>query len=266
LRLAKKAASHRVSRGLTTRTDVLEFARYEDIAAEQIDILKQEQKQLSMTLATQLGEKTDIIITENHIPNPDDKNLQTALLSTEKQPDLAKLRSEIMILTMEKEKLSLRNLPRIDIYNTYTAYTFRDRAYTNITDRFDVATGIRLYMPLFDSLQSEKESAAMDHRITAKSQLLEQQRTNLQRMIKSTQAQLRYLDQATQRSQKRIAQTGTFVNATLIDYDHGIKNASDVRNAIETYFQDKTESTQRRLKYQLTKVDLLALSTDYHFL
>jgi len=261
LRLATKAAKYRVSRGLTTGTDILEFARYEDIATEQIEILNQEKKQLSLTLATQLGLTTEIIITETRVPDPDDQVLQTATLRAEKQPDLATLQNELAILTMEKKKLSLRNLPSIDLYNTYTAYTSLDRDYANITDRFDVAAGIRMHMPLFDDAQSEKEADALSYKITAKTQLLEQQTKTLQRMMQSTQAQLGYLEQATHRSQKRVNQTALFLKATLADYDQGLKNASDVRNAIETYFHDKTESTQRRLAYQLTKVDLLALST-----
>ena len=249
IRQATKAAKHRVSRGLTTNTDFLEFERQYDLISEQIDTLKQDQKERSMVLATQLGTSADIRLQES-IPDPDERPLQTAKLTAEQHPDMTALQAEIDILLGEKSKLSYQSRPRLDVYSGSEAYT---------SDRLDLAAGIRMQMPLFEGMHIEKDQAALDHQLTAKRLLREHQMKALQTSIDTTQTRLRYLDQLTQRAKQRIIRTEVFLKATLADYDRGVKNASDVRNAIETYRQDKIEETERRLEYQITKVRLKGL-------
>ena len=248
---ATNAAKYRLSRGLTTKTDVLEFERQNDLISEKIKALQQDKKAYSLALATRLGSDTDIHVPDAHLPDPDETSLRKTTPTVENHPDLAASRMEIAILMGEKSRLSYQNLPSIDAYGSYETYTMT---------RFDLAAGLRMRIPVFEEMHSANDQAALDHQITAQKQQLAQQERHLQTEINTTQARLAYLEQAIQRAQKRIVRTDIFLKATVADYDRGVKNASDVRNAIETYLQDKCHETEQRLAYQRSMVVMAGLS------
>lgn len=251
IRQATNAAKYRLSRGLTTPTDVLEFERQDDLISEKIQALKQDKKERSMALATRLGAPPDIRVPESRVPDPDETPLPPARRTAEHHPDLAALRTQIAILMGEKSQLSHQSMPSLDAYSRYGAYTL---------DRFDLAAGLRMQIPVFADMHTENDQAALDHQITAQKRWLAQQERQRQTAMNTTQERLTYLNQAIQRAQKRIVRTEIFLKATLADYDRGVKNASDVRNAIETYRQDKTDETEQRLAYQRSKVALEEIS------
>ena len=251
IRQATNAAKYRLSRGLTTPTDVLEFERQDDLISEKIQALKQDKKERSMALATRLGAPPDIRVPESRVPDPDETPLPPARRTAEHHPDLAALRTQIAILMGEKSQLSHQSRPSLDAYSRYGAYTL---------DRFDLAAGLRMQIPVFADMHIANNQAALDHQITAQKRWLAQQERQRQTAMNTTQERLTYLNQAIQRAQKRIVRTEIFLKATLADYDRGVKNASDVRNAIETYRQDKTDETEQRLAYQRSKVALEEIS------
>ena len=204
-----------------------------------------------MALATRLGAAPDICVEESHIPDPDETPLQPTSRTAEHHPDLNKLRTEIAILMGEKSQLSHQSLPSIDAYSSYGTYTI---------DRFNLAAGLRMQIPVFADMHIANNQAALDHQITAQKRWLAQQERQRQTVIDTTQKRLAYLDHSIQRAKKRIVRTEIFLKATLADYDRGVKNASDVRNAIETYRQDNTDTTELCLAYQRTKVALEEMS------
>ncbi len=255
-----ESAKRRLARGLLSRTDVVGFELHQGLITEQIETFIHEKKlsEISLKAALGLPETIDLTVDNLRIPHDHNDPMLTAELNADRHPELLEIRQNLRIAALQKDKLASTALPVIDLFGTYSLYTWRNRYYADLNDRIDVAGGVRLHTPLFDGFQTSKETDAQTLQVQALSLLASQRKIALSASLRTTQEELRHLDELIHRSIDRLRQTREFLTLVLDDYDRGVKDASDVLNAIETYLNYLKEDASRRQNYQIVRSRLSA--------
>ncbi len=255
------SAKKRVARGLMTRTEILGFELQKSFSQEKIEKLKHAQQLLKITLAThlRLPEGAIVTIADTRFPHKEPASLLETKIAIEQNPTLRAHDMVQQIADVKKEKALRQNAPAVDLYGSYVGYTFRDRSFETLSDRFDFVTGIRLEVPLFTGSQSE-QIQTLEHEAKALAFVRDQETVKLQETVKITREKLRYLDRFIHLSEDRIKDTKLFLKATMDDYDKGLNGASDVLGAMDTYLDYRVETINHRLDYQLSKVAFIGLA------
>ena len=255
------SAKKRVARGLMTRTEIMGFELQKSFSQEKIEKLKHEQRLLKMRFSghLRLADSLTLIIADTRFPHKEPTTLLETQIELEKNPTLRSHDMAQKIADVEKEKALRQNAPAIDLYGSYIGYTFRDRSFETLSDRFDFVTGVRLQLPLFTVSQAEQVQT-LDHEAKALAFVRNQETADLQETVKITRDKLRYLDRFIHLSESRIKDTKAFLTATMDDYDKGLNGASDVLGAMDMYLDYRVETINHRLDYQLTKVAFMGLA------
>ena len=258
----RNAANLRFQRGLLTRTDVLGFDLYKDVLEEKLESLSHERHILMMTFKSLLGlsDSTPVNLGHTKTPyTPNDTWLKSPI-TVKHHPEILELEVNKRITDLQKRKLEGETQPTAELFGTLALYTLRDREFSNLSERIDVAGGVRVQIPIWDGAQNSAEVAVAENQRKSMSQLLAYQNTALSTHLKTMQEELIHLDELIHRSEKRLQQSKVFLNSMLDDYDRGVKSAGEVLGTVQGYMSSLEEDTQRRKNYQKSRLRLVMWS------
>ena len=251
-------ADRRIKRGLATATDRLEF----EIGASQIvedgESYSHSEFQLKMRLAALLG-----LAEESEIETPvkldhiHDETLLTRAFDPSQHPEAALLAAQDESARAEAKTASLWWAPSLDAYAGKYLYTLRDRDYTASSLRDDVAVGGKLSVRLFDGGAERAEARAKRLEADGTQRKLAQRRTDLRARVRVIEEDLKHDHELVHFAEERIDLAKRYLDATLDEYDRGVKNSPDVFAAAQRLLGYRRQLAERRRDYQLTKVGLL---------
>lgn len=252
-----KAAKKRVSAGIATRSDPIEFQLEktlleQDLKKMNLDMDKLK-NQLSILLARKSHEDLEIISGFSH---PPDEELQSDKVELNQVPIIKSQTLSKDIFYKEGEKQSRYWMPQIDAYASYGRSTSRE--YEISSDR-EWILGVRLKLDLFNGLESQKEASvnrALAHASEAKALHFS---LSTQATLHELYHDLKLLHELLHDADSSAKQSQSFLKLTLDEYGRGAKNGPDVLEAAK-----KQVSFERRLyelfrDYYITKSELLAI-------
>jgi outer membrane protein len=255
------SAQRRISRGLTTDTDRLDFEINRSELQEQIASLTHETELTETRLAALLGmTEGTTFLTSNRIPHEHDEKLVSAPLEAAPQYDVGSLRAQAEAARSEAAQAGRWWLPTVDAYGGYYLYTTRDRDFLDSSLRNDTAVGVRLSLTLFDGLQARNAAASAGLRTEALEQQTAQQERTVRARWKIAQEEMKHTHELTHESEKRVQQGKAYLAKTLAEYDRGVKNSPDVLGASLRFLSFRRRYAEIRRDYQLAKADLLAIA------
>lgn len=256
-----KAAQTRISSGLATNTDTLDFKQQEISLNQQITSLNYEigivKRVISVLLGLQPETEINLQFVNSHPEhnrnftfNPDYNN---SLLV--KKADLL---SEISFL--EKKQASKWWAPSADIYAYALRFTQKEREYPSPGQRNDTGIGFRITFPIFDG--GEGYRVAQSKSATARSQeaMASYRRLEVQRDISNAKNKLELAHELIHGAEDNVAVMEDYRAGILNEYKRGIKNSPDVLQASQRWIQSKTQFAEVKKNYQFARADSMYLT------
>lgn len=258
---ALASARQRLARGLLPRSDVLAFELYRSQLDEDIESYEHEALLSKIRLLAVLGmdAQRDLSLADTSLPRENADTLLTREFKVDQHPEWQILITQQRVQLAQREKLVRQSASSLQAYTLASLYTERDRSYTTLTDRIDLAAGVSWqYAPLQLQRLSE-DLAAEDLRADSFEQSMQQWRKQVMAEFAATQDELRYLSERVQNSHRLLIRADEFLKLMLQDYALGVKNAGEMLASIQSYMQYQSEDVQRRRDYQETKGQLMRL-------
>ncbi len=254
------AAHRRITSGVATETDRIEFEMYRIQIGQDLARMKLEEDSALKTLTVLLGESENL---EIRVPSDALREHDESLLKASFD---AKLHREVELdlsakATAEARKKSAHRWwsPSVDAYGSYSLYTLRDRDYVSQRDRFEVVGGVRVTFELFDGLKSYAEGSALASEADAYEQRALQTERELKTRFERTRAQLGLAYDQARSAEASIEQGRKYLKRTLEEYGRGVKNSPDVLNATQKFMEWRRRATDLMRDYQLARVELLRI-------
>ena len=254
------SANRRINRGLTTKTDRLEFNMYAKDLESNIESLEHESKILKIALSTYLGKDVRFrSIKIKSIPHEHDDALINENFDKQSNANVRFAEATSALLKAKASKSKKWWTPAIDVYGGYSLYTSREREFTNLSDRDDTYAGVRLTMNIFDGFKSSSESASQSAKSAAADTKLKYITEKFKGQFEVIKEEMKHAHELTHFSEEKIKQGEVYFKRTLEEYDKGIKNSLDVLSSLQRIVSFKTEYATIRLDYQNKKTALLKI-------
>ena len=127
------------------------------------------------------------------------------------------------------------------------------------SNRNEFVAGAMLTFKLFDGMKGRRAAAALSYEAQAlDSQAIQQVRVVGTRLA-NIKSELRLNHELVEAAKERIKQGQRYLKLTLSEYKRGIKNAPDVLEATDRFFEFKQKFSELRRNYELAIVDLLSM-------
>lgn len=253
-------AARRVSRGLASDTDRLEFEIHRSQLREELESLTHAAIILEIKLAAALGMPPETRFkTPETIEHEHDESLLAAPFEPGSHPDAKGLAAREETFGIERRKAQRWYLPALDLYGGYYLYNLREREHPARRDRDDKAVGARLKLFLFDGLQSRADAGALRLREEGVGRQRVQRELALDAEVRVAKEDLKHDHELVHYAEERIDQGSKYLARTLDEYERGVKNSPDALGAAQRHLNYRLLYADRRRDYQLTKAGLLAL-------
>lgn len=254
------SAVRRIQRGVGTETDRLEFGIHASQLKEDLESLTHGDLLIEMELSALLGfDSRQKFSTLGTIAHEHDETILSASFDESRNAALRGLQAQKDIAAIQGEQWGRAWLPSVDVYAGYSLYTFRDRDYLSMADRYDAVVGIRLSMDLFDGLVSRSTASSFNIQALGLEQQEQQQRREKRASVHLKKEDLKHDHELIHSSEERIKDTEKYFARILDEYGRGVKNSLDVLSAHQKQLGFQKEYADRKRSYQLTKMELLAL-------
>lgn len=252
-------AQRRISRGLATETDRLEFEINRSLLREELESLQHAATLTEMTLAANLGLAAGTRLrTAETISHEHDESWLAAPFAAAEHPEAAALRAQERGLELDRRRARRWWTPSLDLYGGLYQYTFRERDYTRTSERDDRAVGARLTLPLFDGRRSGAEAQSLRLQVEGATRRREQAELALAAATAVAKEDLRHDHELVHFAEERIEQGRRYLARTLEEYERGVKNSLDALGAAKQDLGFRRQYAERRRDYQYTKAALLS--------
>lgn len=251
-------AERRIRRGLAAETDRLEFEIGASQLKEDEESYAHSELQLRLRLAALLGLRPEAgIDTPASVEHDHDETLLARAFDPGAHREAALLSAQRDAARAEAGSASLWWAPSLDAYAGKHLYTLRERDYTAASLRDDFAVGGKLSLRLFDGGAERAEARARRLEAAGAEQKLLQRRLDLTARVRITEEDLKHDHELVHFAEQRIALGRRYFDATLDEYDRGVKNSLDAFAAAQRLLSYRRQLAERRRDYQLTKASLL---------
>jgi len=255
-----KAANLRISRGLATETDRLEFQIYGSQLDEEIESVVHETLLVEMKLAALLGAPPGTrYTTPEAVPHDHDDALLNAPFEGSAHPDAAGAAANAETARAQSGRAMRWWAPSIEAYGGYALYTLQERDYLDRSARDDRFIGARVSIPLFDGARSLADARSFAGQALGLERQASQRARAAAAQVAVAKEDLKHEHELVHRSEERIAQGKRYLALTLDEYGRGVKNSLDVLGAAQRFTAFEKQYADRRREYQSVRCDLLAL-------
>jgi outer membrane protein TolC len=250
----KQMAQKKVSAGLTSRVDNLEFELRESeilLEQKQIDQEHDENHQKFFKVAGTHFQDTDL----THVdfsPESEFLNLKRQM-NLDQNLDYQKANLYQSQAEIEKSEIRSDFLPTLDF--TYAV----GRLTPTEEDSFkfnESKYGVQLTIPLFSGFETYYKTKS----VSLLSQSFENTKNHIRNVVNSDfeilSMKLKELTYAFQINEKKISNTEKYYNLTLAEYKRGIKNSPDLVSATERYFSAKKKKLEILKTLEILKVKI----------
>lgn len=255
-----ETAKRRISRGLATETDRLEFEINGSQLQEEAERLVQASALLEIRLGAALGlpPGTRLVVPEV-VAHEHDEALIAAPFDAAAHPEGRALAALARLSSIESEEARRWWVPSLDAYGGAYLYTLRERDSLRQSERDDRVIGARLTLPLFGGGVSRAEADALRIESEGISLRASQLESVLEAEARAAKLELSNMHGLIHYSEDRIAKGREYFSLTLNEYERGVKNSLDVLGASQRQGSLLRQDAERRRDYQLSKAALLSL-------
>lgn len=251
-------AERRIRRGLATEADRLEFEVAESRLKEDEEGFAHLAVQLSIRLRAALGLPEGAELeTPSALDHLHDDTLLARPLDARAHPEAAALASRRDGALAVADGAGRWWRPSFDAYAGKHLYTLRERDHRAASSRDDSVAGGRLSLRLFDGGSEAAEARARRLEAEAASRAYDQALRDVAARAGVVREELSHAHELVHFSEERIAMSRRYLMATLDEYDRGVKNSLDVLSAAQRASGYRRELADRKLGYQMTRVELL---------
>lgn len=229
-----KAANKRISSGVATPSDRLEFEMKRLDLKREIKLTGAEEKSLSYDLLVYLGyEAHEPLSLTGDLEHLDEWEYD--LKHTHEDHDFftkpaVLLAQELQIQKQQKKRVWV---PRVDLYAGLYQFNQREEDPASERERRESVVGVKLTMNLFDRFSARSEARALESEASAATALSAFRKKQNEAHIEKEFLELKTLHEQVHESEKHIVMAEKYYNATQVEYTRGAKNSPDVLSATE---------------------------------
>lgn len=252
-----ESANRRIKRGITTKTDRLEFDLYALDLNTNIESLRHENKILKIALGRYLGKDIgDLAVRIYSIPHDHDEVLLSESFNKEHNSSVKLTKASSELLDFQSKKANRWWTPSVDVYGGYGLYTVRQRDFLDRADRDDTWVGVRLTMNIFDGDRSNSEARFLEAKASSIKEKLNYLFNEKEAEFKIIQEEMKHAHELTHVSEDKMKKGNTYFVRTIREYDKGVKNSLDALSSLQRIVSFKVEYAKIRLDYQNKKMAL----------
>ena len=257
-----KAAKQRISSGLATNTDTLDFQQQAISLSQQITSLDFDISVVKKMLAVLVGQDPNVEVNldfqnahPDHSVSPSlNLDFNNSLLV--KQADLAK---EIALL--DQKQTSRWWAPSVDIYAFALRFTQKEREYPSPGQRNDTGMGFRITMPIFDGGEALRLSQSKAAIARSNDAIARYRRFEVKRDIENAGNKLELAHNLIHGAEENVNVMDSYRKGILNEYNRGIKNSPDMLQASQRWIQSRIQFAEVKKNYQFARADSMYLSS-----
>ncbi len=253
-------AKRKHSAGIGTETDLLDFRIQETNLDQDLSRVRIERRILERELNALIGEAVDAeLIIDERLPHEHEEPLlrETAELTGHRDVVALRAREDSADLRSSIEKRWW--LPRIDVFGVTELYSFRERSFTTLRDRTDLAFGLKLTLQVFDGGGALSESSASGHEREAWFQKKGQSLREIEAEYAGARDRLRLTHGLIDGAEENVKLAERYLKSSLSEYLRGLKNSPDLIGANLRFQDARRRLLELKKDYQLAKADLLRI-------
>jgi len=237
----KRMAAKKVSAGLTSEVDTIEFELREQAIEGTIRKFRSQLEQARASLAVLIGE-SEIREVAGEIPAPADWALP-------EEPFVKSLVYRTSVL--ENTKAGTRHdalfgeyLPELSLRAAYGRITGTERPFSS--DKLESSYGVLLSIPLFSGFDTRYRRSQASFEQEAAEKSVTQGRAEIEAVARNVGTEKKALLDLYKINEKRLERLAKYFQLTISEYRRGVKNSPDLVGATENLF----DARKRRVELQ----------------
>lgn len=253
-----KAADKRVRAGLTTEADTLDFRQYALELEQELAREEEEVDDHGKLLAAVLGLPELPSLPESSAHAHDD-NLLTLPFSPETHPKTRAVLADAETLKANSTRSNRWWTPRVDVYGALTHYSDRQQFFDTAAQREDMAVGAMITLPLFDGGEARRETQALEHTRRGEELYATQLKRELAAEHEKALVHVKLTHNLLHKAAESKKLAEKYMSLTLSEYQRGVKQSPDVREANERLANARLSEAQTRWDHETARANLMGL-------
>lgn len=255
--IQKQMAAKKVSAGLTSTVDNLEFNLRESEIQIERNQIEQLHNEVHQKLVILYGEDvSEVELDKLTFSSFDDLITSTKIFSVENNPDYQK--SELNLSKAESEKKIIRSdfFPKLD----FTYSVGRLTPSENSPIKYDESKyGITLTLPLFSGFDTYYKTKAAGFEVLAAEKLKFQKKNDVQAEFNILKNKVHELRELYKINEFKLTNSQKYFDMTNVEYKRGVKNSPDLVGATERWFLSKKKKYEILKDLEILKVKIESL-------
>jgi len=175
----------------------------------------------------------------------------------DKHPETQQHSIKAQELALERMKQSRWWAPRLDVYGALTQYTDRQQFFERSQDRDDVAIGAMITIDLYDGGTALAERRAKVFETRAQGLLQEQRSRELVAEHEKSVVHVRLTHKLLEKAEASLKLAEKYLQVTLSEFQRGVKNSPDVREANHLVLTSQLNVAQTRWDHDEAQTHLM---------
>jgi outer membrane protein len=253
-----KAAARKISRGVGTTTDRIEFALHSKELDQAIESLQHEKLILQILLSGYLRlEKPEALTLRGDLDHFHDEAILKDLSSEISEAPSVLISDASM---REFSAISAQSArwwtPSIDLYAGHYLLPQRDREFSDIRERRESVVGVELKFTLWDA---GSQATSRSRGLLEEAQRLDTSQTRHQfaSQTRAQQEDMKHAHEVLHLVEERKNLNGEYLKQSLSEYDRGVKQSPDVLGAFQRSLLFQEELSRAKYNYRIAQAKLL---------
>lgn len=252
--IQKQMASKKVSAGLTSTVDNLEFdLRESEIQIQRRSIVQSHEEAHQKLNALFNEEIKDEDLSSIDFLTPEELKKNLNVLNFENHPLIQKSQIERAIAELEKRSVNSEFYPKLDLSYSFGRLTPTETDFKYNESQVDLLITI----PLFSGLETVYKRKSAISLVSSKERELAQVGLNTKSAFDRLKTKFSQLTDLYQINEKKLVYAEKYYNLTLSEYKRGVKNSPDLVGATERFFDSKKKKVELHKELELVRVQLI---------
>lgn len=251
--IQKQMAAKKVSAGLTSTVDNLEFGlRESEIQIQRRNIVQSHEEAHQKLNALFNEEVKDEDINNIDFLTLEELKKNLNILNFKNHPLLQKSQTEKTIAELEKRSVNSEFFPKLDL-----SYSFGRLTPTETDFKYNESqVALLITIPLFSGLETVYKRKSAISAVSARERELTQVGLNTKSQFERLKTKFSELTDLYQINEKKLVYAEKYYNLTLAEYKRGVKNSPDLVGATERFFDSKKKKIELQKELELVRVQL----------